>query len=81
MSLISQEVKKFFDLNEIPDGFWSLVSDEEHFSWSPCEVCKTSLGGARFDVEFATHALAEGKFTSPICTDCLMYMANKEVPK
>ena len=78
MKLISQAVKKFFDLNEVPDGLWSQVSDEAYFSKSECEVCKTNLHGNRFDVEFVAHALAEGKFTVPVCGDCLMYMANGE---
>jgi len=52
MKLISQAVKKFFDLNEVPDGLWSQVSDEAYFSKSECEVCKTNLHGNRFDVEF-----------------------------
>jgi hypothetical protein len=78
MKLISQAVKKFFDLNEVPDGLWSQVSDEAYFSKSECEVCKTNLHGNRFDVEFVAHSLAEGKFTVPVCGDCLMYMANGE---
>ena len=78
MKLISQAVKKFLDLNEVPDGLWSHVGEEGHFSWLPCEVCNSNLGGTRFDVEFVAHSLAEGKFTVPVCGDCLMYMANGE---
>ena len=77
MNLISQAVKKFLDLNEVPDGLWSLDLNkvpEGHFSWLPCEVCNSNLGGRRFDVEFVTPSLAEGKFTLPVCTDCLTYM-------
>jgi hypothetical protein len=84
MNLISQAVKKFLDLNEVPDGLWSLDLNkvpEGHFSWLPCEVCNSNLGGTRFDVEFVTHSLAEGKFTIPVCTDCLTYMeSGKDAP-
>ena len=81
MKLISQAVKKFLDLNEVPDGLWSQVGEEGHFSWLPCEVCNSNLGGTRFDVEFVTHSLAEGKFTIPVCTDCLTYMeSGKDAP-
>ena len=76
MKLISQAVKKFFDLNEVPDGLWSQVSDEAYFSKSECEVCKTNLHGNRFDVEFVAHALEEGKFTLSVCHDCFMYLEN-----
>ena len=78
MKLISQAVKKFLDSNEVPDGLWSQVGEEGHFSWLPCEVCSSNLGGTRFDVEFVTHSLPEGKFTLPVCTNCLTYMESVE---
>ena len=76
MKLISLAVKKFLDLNEVPDGLWSQVGDEGHFSWFPCGICESNLGGDRFDVEFVAHSLAEGKFTLSVCVDCFMYLEN-----
>ena len=76
MKLISQAVKKFLDLNEVPDGLWSQVGDEGHFSWFPCGICESNLGGDRFEMEFVTHALEEGKFTLSVCVDCFMYLEN-----
>ena len=76
MKLISQAVKKFLDLNEVPDGLWSQVGDEGHFSWFPCGTCESNLGGDRFEMEFVTHALEEGKFTLSVCHDCFIYLEN-----
>ena len=76
MKLISQAVKKFLDLNEVPDGLWSQVGDEGHFSWFPCGTCESNLGGDRYEMEFVTHALEEGKFTLSVCYDCFIYLEN-----
>ena len=76
MKLISQAVKKFLDLNEVPNGLWSQVGDEAHFSWFPCGICESNLGGDRFEMEFVTHALEEGKFTLSVCHDCFIYLEN-----
>ena len=74
MKLISQAVKKFLDMNEVPNGLWSQVGDEGHFSWLPCGICESNLGGDRFEMEFVTHALEEGKFTDSVCHDCFIYL-------
>ena len=54
---------------EVREGFAELAregmsapihnGDDEHFSWSPCDCCRTSLGGERHDaVSFPFTTLA-----------------------
>ncbi len=33
------------------DWDWQCVCYETHFSWSPCDICESSLGGDRYDVD------------------------------
>ena len=61
----------------------SSVSDDEevhvepHFSWSPCPVCGSTLGGDRH----AAHYIAEGDLNHlDVCTDCLFYASNGDLP-
>lgn len=55
--------------------------DEGSFSWRPCEGCGSSLGGQRY----AAHGLMPGLDNElchfEVCTDCLFYIANGDVPK
>lgn len=32
----------------LPDAHYDENHDDESFSWSPCEICGTSLGGYRY---------------------------------
>jgi hypothetical protein len=55
------------------------VVDEPHFSWRPCQVCGTTLGGDRE----CFHYLRDGKVEhgERMCTDCMLYLANGDVPE
>ena len=59
----------------ISDG---TISDEGGLSWRPCETCGSTLGGNRF----AAHGLTDkGDIIHyDICVDCLMYLANGDLP-
>ena len=44
---------------------------EPSFSWSPCEVCDSTLGGDRHP----WHAMSDGQLVhGTCCTNCLMYL-------
>ena len=51
---------------------------EGSFSWEPCDICGSHLGGDRF----SAHALDDdGQIIHlEVCTDCVMFMANGELP-
>jgi len=50
---------------------------EAFFSWSACEACGSTLGGDRY----AAHGCIDGNVVHfHICTDCLFYHANGELP-
>lgn len=55
------------------------IIEEPNFSWSPCDLCQTSLGGDRH----IAHGLDENydEIHLEICTDCLMYISNGELPE
>jgi hypothetical protein len=61
---------KFQDAIERQD-----VLDEGSFSWRPCELCGSTLGGDRFIAHTGRGDHLE------ICADCLVYLANGEVPQ
>lgn len=51
---------------------------EPYFSWSACELCDSGLGGNREDA----HAIYDGSLIHlRICTDCVAYLANGELPE
>jgi hypothetical protein len=58
------------------------ICDEGGFSWSSCDTCGSVLGGMRY----AGHAwiAVEGKpdelIHLEVCTDCLCYIANGDLP-
>lgn len=61
-------------------GFREEIGDEGHFSWSPCGICGTSLGGQRYvwhwvDVDGYLMHEDDG------CTDCLIYLSNGDEPE
>jgi hypothetical protein len=61
------------------------TGDEGSFSWSSCDACGSSLGGTRH----AAHGLISPKkfhkrtevIHLDVCTDCLFYTANGDLPE
>lgn len=55
------------------------VQDEEFFSWDPCELCGTGVGGNRDTV----HAVDKnGDIVHlTICIDCVLYISNGDEPE
>lgn len=61
-------------------------ADEGYFSWRPCELCGSPLGGTRYPA----HALIPNEDGSlkkaemvhlACCYDCLVYFANGDLPE
>jgi len=53
------------------------VSEEGHFSHDRCDMCR-SLPGNRY----AAHGTIDGtSYHFEVCQDCLMYIANGELPE
>lgn len=60
-----------------------MPSRDESFSWRPCGVCGSTLGGDRhtwhwIDPNDPTHAI---EHESDMCGDCVFYLANGEEPE
>lgn len=51
---------------------------ESHFSWWPCDICGSRLGGDRE----VWHYVADGKLRhgAGACVDCIVYLANGDEP-
>lgn len=63
-----------------------LDETEECFSWSPCGICGSSLGGGRHVWHWINGGDDSGKGGEIIhehdaCTDCVMYLANGDEPE
>lgn len=59
--------------DEIPEG-----SYDSDFSWSSCESCGSHLGGDRHPA----HGLLDGRIVHlDVCIDCLLYLANGDLPE
>lgn len=56
------------------------IVNEPHFSWSPCEICGSSLGGDREEAH-AVDATGEIIHLGGACVDCMIYLANGDEPK
>jgi hypothetical protein len=55
-------------------------NETTEFSWSSCESCGSQLGGSRheaFTIDPTTKEVGE----LSICTDCLMFHANGDLPE
>lgn len=52
---------------------------EPFFSWSGCDLCDSRLGG-NFEVWHAVDANNEIFHGEHACTDCVMYLANGDLP-
>ena len=58
--------------------FVSNTGNENAFSWSICDCCKSNLGGKRYEYACAT---AEGDtFLENVCEDCLFYIEYGDLP-
>ncbi len=68
-----------------PDG-WDVVLDgagadfTSYFTWEPCELCRSALGGDRHPAAFIKAATKEEPIELEVCTDCLMFIANGDLP-
>lgn len=49
------EIERGFRLNQVVSTDPYSENGEPHFSWSPCEVCESHLGGDRYDVALFIH--------------------------
>jgi hypothetical protein len=57
----------------------SDANGDPYFSWSPCEICGSRLGGDRE----SWHALMDNKLIhcENACVDCVVYLANGDEPE
>ena len=55
------------------------IVEEPWFSWHACECCGSSLGGDRYEA----HGLdADNEIVHfEVCVDCLLYLANGDLPE
>lgn len=58
-----------------------LDGDDESFSWRPCGICRTSLGGNRHLWHWISGGDEHGKggtieHETDMCTDCVLFLAN-----
>lgn len=59
------------------------ICSEAHFSWSPCDICGSSLGGDR-EVWHFRMGVAPYDYIhhgEGICVDCVLFMVNGEEPE
>ncbi len=56
------------------------LDSEPHFSWSACDLCGSTLGGDR-EVWHAIDKNGEIIHGDNACTDCVMYLANGDIPE
>ncbi len=77
-----------YDTQEALDEDYGLgnLTDEPHFSKSPCDCCGSSMSGDRHDAHFTIPDSKGSVIGQPlhhmeICTDCLLYLANGDVPE
>lgn len=50
----------------------SATCDEPFFSWRPCEVCKSHLGGDRYTANGFSEEFGVVEFDM-VCQDCIYY--------
>jgi hypothetical protein len=67
------------------EDFDPETGDEGSFSWSPCDACGSSLGGDRHAAHGLVSRTKYGRKTHlihlDVCTDCLFYTANGDLPE
>lgn len=56
------------------------VCDEGHFTWAGCDICGSSLGGDHYEWHAVDKdgAIIHG---DDACVDCMMYLANGDLPE
>ena len=56
--------------------------DTDEFSWSPCDLCGSTLGGSRHNATLLPLENRTGTDCIPIqiCSDCLFYVCYDDVP-
>ena len=64
---------------ECRDEYGQDESVEPYFSWSNCDICGSTLGGAR-EPWHALDKHNEIVHGDCVCTDCVMYLANGDEP-
>ena len=59
-------------------GCSECADAEAHFSWRPCGICDSRLGGDRE----VWHAIVDGEIQhyDDACVDCVMFLANGVEP-
>ena len=58
--------------------FVSNTGNENEFSYSACDCCKSNLGGKRYEYACTT---AEGDtILNHVCVDCLFYIEYGDLP-
>jgi hypothetical protein len=65
------------------EGFQILAvdfDDEGSFSCYPCDVCGSHLGGTRYKATMCNPGLDGDEIEVSICTDCVMFSANGDLP-
>jgi hypothetical protein len=53
------------------------VEYDKHFSWLPCDCCKSTLGGDRYTVR-ACQDVDSTALIFDVCTECMEALANLE---
>jgi hypothetical protein len=60
--------------------YGEYVGDEGSFSWAPCGICDSSLGGGRY-VWHWLDVNGELMHEDDGCVDCLFYISNGDEPE
>lgn len=59
-------------------SYIGIALGESSFSWSSCDTCGSQLGGDRYE----TTGMLDGDVVSmDSCVDCVMYIANGDIPE
>lgn len=56
--------------------------DDLGFTWHSCDLCNSPLGGDRYSAHVLNTIEGKTEVTHDleVCTDCIMYIANGDVP-
>lgn len=58
------------------------IEEEGSFSWTPCDLCGSHLGGDRHAAHFFIDDDPQKDIIHiEVCIDCLMYLANGDEPE
>lgn len=56
------------------------IDDEGCFSWSPCDVCGSKLGGTRYGAKLCSPGADRNEVNVRVCIDCVVFYANGDLP-